>query len=267
LIRTCGKRDTIYEGSETELLFDKQVSKYATFSCQICDKLSYISLTKVVSIGPILMEEFRKIDCNALPPELVRACSRCASNMAKAKVPPQAKIDSLSLAPVPKCISDLNQAELRLIPQVRPYMKIFMLNNGRGQRASKGIVIHFPMQVNKITKTLPVNPASSDKVIVRENISGIESNNEYRIRPKCVLSALSWLKDNNPLYRDINVDAEFNTNFMHRSVVSSNIRDTCREVSDSCINLGCVALSEGVFMLRGSFCQSHVVFGDSLGKQ
>jgi hypothetical protein len=54
---------------------------------------------------------------------------------------------------------------------------------------------------------------------------------------------------------------------MHRSVVSSNIRDPCTEVSGSCINLGYVALSEGVFMLRGSFCQSHVMFGDSLGKQ
>jgi hypothetical protein len=103
--------------------------------------------------------------------------------MAKAKVPPQAKINSLSLPPVPKCISDLNQAELRLIPQVRPYMKMFMLNNGRGQRASKGIVIHFPMQVNEITKTLPVNPASSDIVIVRENISGISSEREYTNTP------------------------------------------------------------------------------------
>jgi len=59
-------------------------------------------------------------------------------------------------------------------------IKTYLLNNGRGQKASKGMVIHFPMQVNEITKTLQVNFKQSDVIFMSENF------NEEEHAFKCV---------------------------------------------------------------------------------
>jgi hypothetical protein len=246
---------------------DKLVYQFATFSCQICDKLIYHSLSKLVKIGPVLMQEFRNINRELLPHSIVRTCSRCAGIMAKGKVPSQSLMKNLTLPPIPKSISDLTTTELRLISQVRPYLKIYLLNKGRSQRASKGLAVHFPMQIDEIVKSLPLVPENSDFVVVREAIGSEGISNDLKIRPSFVLAALAWLKCNNPFYRDVSVNENLIQSGVGAPIIQPDNNHAEFECDQPIAQIGYNAISENRHILRASMCQSHVIFGVSGGNQ
>ncbi|OXA56619.1 hypothetical protein Fcan01_09106 [Folsomia candida] len=140
-----------------------------------------------------------------LPPQM-KVCQRCKNNLQKFKIPPKSKIHGMALPPMPKELECLSMAETRLISQVKPHMKVFHTCRGQGQRAMKGLVVYFPQQVKEVVDQLPMTTENSDFIVVNETNDKTDLTKQLRVRPKKVYEALRWLKDNNPLYRNVAVN-------------------------------------------------------------
>ena len=106
----------------------------------------------------------------------------------------------------PTEIQSLNETELHMIQLVHPYMKLAKLPVG-GQYAQKGQVINIPMQTHEICSLLPRTPQNEYQVLV-ESANGFS----YQINTQQVFTALQWLTEHNPFYKDVkikNMDCSF----------------------------------------------------------
>ncbi|OXA43510.1 hypothetical protein Fcan01_21708 [Folsomia candida] len=123
-----------------------------------------------------------------LPPQM-KVCQRCKNNLQKFKIPPKSKINGMALPPIPKELECLSMAETRLISQVKPHMK----------------------QIKEVVDQLPMTTENSDFIVVNETNDKTDLTKQFRVRPKKVYEALRWLKDNNPLYRNEDVQHDYLT--------------------------------------------------------
>lgn len=103
----------------------------------------------------------------------------------------------------PPQIACLTDIEAKYISQVRPFMRMYYLSRGQGQRALKGSAVHFPQSVDQIIETLPLNKNSSDILLIRE--SNDSNNKHFEIRPGVLYEALNCLQRINPLYANIRI--------------------------------------------------------------
>lgn len=125
-------------------------------------------------------------------------------------MPLQAKANGLRLSQVPAELSNLNALELRLICVRLPFMKMVALPSGK-QRSIHGPAVNVPSKVNTICDVLPRLPSQTDLVPLK-----LKRNVSYRmhdmydyITPEKLLDALKFLKANNPLYSDIEINDEW----------------------------------------------------------
>src|SRR6202000_2564924 len=194
--------------------YQKDIWRFACIPCQVCDFLAYDDKDhrRNLKITNEIRAAFHKVDREYQLPDTLVVCMRCYNNLARNKVPPKAKINLLELPPLPKQIADLSPAEARLIAQVKAYMKVYLLCNGRGQKAMKGLVIHFPQQVDEVITQLPLSPSNADLIVVNEKGDRVEHVTTLKVRPKYIYDALCWLVANNPLYFNISINnnVEFN---------------------------------------------------------
>ncbi|XP_078621306.1 uncharacterized protein LOC144887780 [Branchiostoma floridae x Branchiostoma japonicum] len=122
------------------------------------------------------------------------------------RVPTQSWGNNLELDEVPPQLKDLRPLELRLISQRIPFMKLVGLPRG-GQKAIHGSAVNVPTKLQTITSLLPRLPATAEVVPLKlKRRLCYQGHYMYEyIRPKKVVDALVWLKDNNPLYKDITI--------------------------------------------------------------
>ena len=125
-------------------------------------------------------------------------------------MPLQAKANGLQLCNVPPELSDLNALELRLISLRVPFMKMVALPSGK-QRSIHGPAVNVPSKVDTICDVLPRLPSQSELVPLK-----LKRKVAYRghymydyITPQKLLDALRFLKANNPLYADIDVNEQW----------------------------------------------------------
>ena len=125
-------------------------------------------------------------------------------------MPIQAKANGLQLCLVPDELSCLNPLELRLVSLRVPFMKMVALPSGK-QRSIHGPAVNVPSKVDTICTVLPRLPSQSELIPLK-----LKRKLAYRghymydyITPLKVLSALVWLKANNPLYADIEINQEW----------------------------------------------------------
>ena len=177
----------------------------------------------------------------------VHVCSRCMAFIKKGKIPPFATINNMHVDKIPLELSRLNTMEQRLISRVQASMKLIVLP--LGQRALAGQTINFPANVSEVFNSLP-RPLNSDGVKPPESTSAIPTSDQtastssgphsaraststnsacantaqstcsststrnlYVVRKPLVVDALRWLRENNPLYSNVNID---------ESVIDSN---------------------------------------------
>lgn len=88
--------------------------------------------------------------------DIVRVCSRCFSNISAStfKIPAQALANKMELDNIPTVLSCLTPTELRLISQVKLYIKIHLLTR-YGQNAVKGVAVRFPQDAHEVVEQLP----------------------------------------------------------------------------------------------------------------
>ena len=127
--------------------------------------------------------------------------------MKRGKLPPQAKCNGLSLYKIPDVLKDLNPLEVRLISERIPFMKLVSLPRGR-QVGIQGPAVNVPTDFDMVCEQFPRLPTECQIVSLK-----LKRKLEYRkayihdyVCPDKVLKALEWLKENNPLYKEVDIN-------------------------------------------------------------
>ena len=127
-------------------------------------------------------------------------CGKCNSSLLRKEVPALAYQNKLDPDQIPMELLNLNIMEKRLISQIHLFVTIVTLPGG--QLGEKGQAIHFPIDIPKQWKNLPIPVAESDVILVQSNSKTIT----YPVSYSKVYQALQWLQNNNHLYKDVLVD-------------------------------------------------------------
>ena len=131
-------------------------------------------------------------------------CRKCNS------LPPAALKNNLVPVQCPPELTCLNVLERMLIERARSNMKIFYLtsitNKKTPMKGTKGVLVVFPTQIdatmNHVLETLP--SGSGLHLQVRT-----AWEKKYIVSMPKVIAALKWLKANNELYHDVQIDENF----------------------------------------------------------
>ena len=90
-----------------------------------------------------------------------------------------------------------------LIARVSPIMYVYRKHGG--QRGYKGHVLNLSQDIQSILDKLPQSVSNLPILILRRTGSN-DSFSDFTVRRQKVLTALLWLKQNNPFYKSINID-------------------------------------------------------------
>ena len=137
-------------------------------------------------------------------------CKTCDRALARGSMPLQAIANGLRLPEIPPELSGLNALELRLISLRLPFMKMVALPSGK-QRSIHGPAVNVPSKVDTICDVLARMPFQSELVPLKlKRKVAYKGHYMYDyIRPQKLLDALRFLKANNPLYADIDVNEQW----------------------------------------------------------
>ena len=97
----------------------------------------------------------------------------------------------------------LTQVEEMLISRVCPIMQVYRKHGG--QRGYKGHVLNLPQDIQSFLNRLPARVADLPVMIVRRH-GADDTHRDFTVCRHRVLEALSWLKTNNPFFKDIEID-------------------------------------------------------------
>ena len=134
-------------------------------------------------------------------------CTTCHRKLKQGKIPAQSKINNLDLDVVPDELSKLNSIEIRLLSKRIPFMKMVALPRGR-QTAIHGPAVNIPTNLDTICKLLPRLPKDSE-ILPMKLKRRLSYKGHYMydsVRPETMITALHWLRANNILYGDININ-------------------------------------------------------------
>ena len=116
----------------------------------------------------------------------------------------------MALDEIPDELKDLNNLELHIICKRILFMKLVKLPRGK-QKGIKGAAVNVPADLGPACNLLPRLPADAHIVSLK-----LKRKLEYKqaylhdtIRPEKVITALYYLKNNNPLYSDIEINEDW----------------------------------------------------------
>jgi hypothetical protein len=142
----------------------------------VCDKRIYPTpgLIKNLKVTEEIRNVFYAFDKELKIPDNLITCTRCYDTLRKGKMPGVCVCYNMKLVDFPDQIQCLKFAEIGLIKQVKALMKIHFLCSGRGEKGMKGITVNFAQQVQEVATILPQCGNSSDIVIVKEHLEGVQ---------------------------------------------------------------------------------------------
>ena len=116
----------------------------------------------------------------------------------------------MALDEIPDELKDLNNLELHIICKRILFMKLVKFPRGK-QKGIKGAAVNVPANLGPACKLLPRLPADAYIVSLK-----LKRKLEYKqaylhdtIHPEKVITALHHLKNNNPLYADIEINEDW----------------------------------------------------------
>ena len=140
-------------------------------------------------------------------------CRTCHLSLKKGEMPALCKANKLEVMSLPHEMGDLNSQEVRLISKRIAFMKIVGLPRGK-QNAIHGPAVNVPSKVHDVCSLFPRLPSELQTVPLKlKRRFKYKSHYMYDfVRPSKVLDALRWLKTNNQLYRDIEINESWQDN-------------------------------------------------------
>lgn len=142
--------------------------------------------------------------------DMIWICKTCDYALRRGRMPAQSKANNLNLEDIPTELSDLNALEERLISLRIPFMKMVALPCGK-QRAIHGPAVNVPTDLTPVCTLLPRLPSQAQMVPMKlKRKLCYKGHYMYQyVRPAKILAALEWLRANNPLYKDVCINSEW----------------------------------------------------------
>ena len=193
-------------------VFLSKVRRAADFVCCCCNRLMYESGVVLFNDKKYKQDLMKKISRfrMASVDNKEWICRNCHLNLMKNKMPAQAKCNGLSLCKIPEELKHLNPLEVRLISRRIPFMKLVSLPRGK-QLGIQGPAVNVPTDLDTVCEQFPRLPNECQIISLK-----LKRKLEYRkayifdyVHPEKVITALHWLKSNNPLYKDININSNW----------------------------------------------------------
>ena len=136
-------------------------------------------------------------------------CLNCHKTLKSGRVPAQSTAHRMALHEIPDELKDLNNLELHIICKRILFMKLMKFPRGK-QKGIKGAAVNVPADLGPACNLLPRLPPGAHIVNLK-----LKRKLEYKqaylhdtIRPEKVITALHYLKNNNPLYADIQINED-----------------------------------------------------------
>jgi hypothetical protein len=178
--------------------FNKCVMLAMTISCSHCNILLFPD-SNITCVD---------LDQHLCSDNCVIVCGKCKKYVVSKNVAPWSLNNDMDAGCQPDCLKTFTCMELRLISQIIPFMKFVRLKGG--QFGEVGQAISFPVNIPKVHSILPRTMKDSELFYLTPQNSAGESALDqvnHRVRYSRVLVALAWLKDHNPLYKDVVIDS------------------------------------------------------------
>ena len=136
-------------------------------------------------------------------------CHTCHGVLKLGRIPAQSKANRMILDEIPDELKDLNTLELHIICKRIIFMKLVRLPRGK-QKGIRGAAVNIPADLGPACNLLPRLPADAHIVSLK-----LKRKLEYKqaylhdtIHPEKVITAFHHLKNNNPLYGNIEINEE-----------------------------------------------------------
>lgn len=137
-------------------------------------------------------------------------CNGCHAVLMKDKMPGTAVANNLITEEIPDELKDLRELECILISQRIIFFKMMNLPRG-GQKGMIGSFVNIPVDTESVCSSLPRTPEESGIIPLKlkRKLAYKGHHIHQNIRPDCVMKALVWLIQNNPLYSNICITDEW----------------------------------------------------------
>ena len=137
----------------------------------------------------------------------LRICHTCLSHLSQGSMPPQAYANNLELEPIPEELKDMNSLTQQLLAQTIPFAKIVNLPVGK-QKGIRGPVVCVPSNISVTSKVLPrlLTEADIIGIKLKRKLSYAGYTDYKQVNISRVQAGLQYLKEHNPLYRDVTID-------------------------------------------------------------
>ena len=130
-------------------------------------------------------------------------CQRCTRDKQQPKK--FSKENDMLPSLVPLQLLGLTQVEEMLIARALPIMRVYIKPGG--QRGYSGHVINLPQNIAELAHSLPRYPKDLSVIVVKKKGKD-NSFKDVTVRRQNVADALKWLINNNPHYKDININQD-----------------------------------------------------------
>ena len=187
--------------------FHLKVRERPEFVCVCCHHMLYKQ-------NVFLFNIHKYTKCSDFPVDNLRdigdkqwVCRACDGALTQGNIPVQAKANGFKLSAIPPELSCLNALEKRLISLRVPFMKMVALPSGK-HHCIHGPAVNVPSKLDSVCELLPRLPSETELVPLKlKRKLSYKGHYMYDfVRPDKVICALSWLKDNNILYKDIAIN-------------------------------------------------------------
>ena len=134
-------------------------------------------------------------------------CHNCHKTLKSGRIPAQSKANLMDLEEIPDELKDLNNLELHIICKRILFMKLVKLPRGK-QKGIKGAAVNVPADLGPACCLLPRIPTDAHIISLKlkRKLQYKQAYLHDTIRPEKVITALQYLKNNNPQYSDININ-------------------------------------------------------------
>jgi hypothetical protein len=196
-------------------MFHSKIQCGPDYVCTVCHRMLYKSSVVLLNESKFVNNHVfetvinEKYKCTSIDNKLW-ICRSCHNALCRGNVPVQAKVNGLNLDVIPNELKDLNILELRLISLRIPFMKMIALPSGK-QRCIHGPAVNVPSKLNSVCTLLPRLPNEANMIPFKlKRKLRYKGHYMYNyVRPHKVMTALKWLKTNNPLYSSIEINDEW----------------------------------------------------------
>ncbi len=155
-------------------------------------------------------------------------CTTCATHLKQNKIPTISAFgNSLYVPPPPYELMSLNRVEKRLLAIIQVFITQFHLPGG--QYAQRGLVLNIPVNILDVM-TQSSNLKYTDSAIVHYETS---PDLTPKISPQKVHRAFQWLKKNNILYSNVNLETPMdvdNSSFISHHANEAELEDIAENV-------------------------------------